>query len=320
MFSDLIVGYLFLGGAGGGFLLLLCALEYANTSRNFLARLAFPLGFFELAWLICAAVIATSIAFLVADLGVSDRFFLVITMPTASPLTVGAYSLTLAFGIALTFAYLSHTSEGYASTIPVQKLKGVPRMLGRSNRFVYGMYILEALGSIAGIIIMLYTGLMLSAMPSVVAWGTPLVPCLFVLSSLSCGIALIFIAAAFTESRQTFFQSLARFTTFDTILIVLEALCLAAYIAWCFYGSYTREAGDALLKGALAPWMWGTLALCGLCAPVFLERLITRQNYRNQLLWIAGGILVGGFALRYCIVALAVLDPSIVYSVALPAA
>lgn len=316
MFSELIIGYLFLGGAGAGFLVLLCILEYANSSRDYLTRLAFPHDFFERAWLLCGGVLVLAVLLLVADLGITDRAFYVLAYPTASPLTVGAYALACSLLVAGVFCVLAYTSESYAAIIPAQRIKGAPRSQGWPIGLSYAMRALELFGILAGCIVMVYTGLLLSSLPSVLAWATPLVPVLFVLSSLSCGIALVFFTAAFTESRHTFLQTLRRFANFDTALIAVEIVALAAYIVWCLYGVATRDAAHALLTGSLAPWLWGVLIVAGLCAPVVLERLLTRQNYRTQLMWVAGGILAGGFALRYCIVGLAAFDPSVMYNVA----
>ena len=67
-------------------------------------------------------------------------------------------------------------------------------------------------------------------------------------------------------------------------------------------GVYDEFDREAYLRGELAPVFWGVLAVCGLAVPLVLERFLTHGNSRTQLLWIAALLLVGGFALRWCIV------------------
>ena len=88
----------------------------------------------------------------------------------------------------------------------------------------------------------------------------------------------------------------------DGGIVVVEAGCLAAFVLLAFAGEETAAAARALAFGELAPVFWGVLAVCGLAVPLVLERFLTHGNSRTQLLWIAALLLVGGFALRWCIV------------------
>ena len=44
------------------------------------------------------------------------------------------------------------------------------------------------------------------------------------------------------------------------------------------------------------------LAAAGQAGPFAMERLLTHNNHHSQLLWIAGFVLAGGCALRFCLV------------------
>ena len=136
----------------------------------------------------------------------------------------------------------------------------------------------------------------------VLLWRTPLVPVLFVLSSASCGIATAFLAASFVETRHPYRGPLVWLARIDGGIVVVEAGCLAAFVLLAFAGEETAAAARALAFGELAPVFWGVLAVCGLAVPLVLERFLTHGNSRTQLLWIAALLLVGGFALRWCIV------------------
>ena len=134
-------------------------------------------------------------------------------------------------------------------------------------------------------------------------WQTPLLPAVFVLSSLSCGLALALGVAAFVEARRPFMRPLAAWLArADGALIVLEAACLAADPRVGLCGRARAPAAAALATGDLAPVFWGGVAAAGLVAPFVMERLLTHGNHRSQLLWIAAFVLVGGLALRFCLV------------------
>ena len=137
---------------------------------------------------------------------------------------------------------------------------------------------------------------------AVLFWQTMLLPALFALSSLSCGVACAFLGAAFVETRRPITRPLARLALVDGVLVVLEALVMAGYLAWAFAGEGTALAAQALVAGDLRWAFWGGAVLCGLAVPFALERCLTHGNSRTQLLWIAAALLAGGFALRFCLV------------------
>lgn len=79
IFSTLIVAYLFLGGTGGGALVVLSLLEIANVPSIALRRWLLPSEFFARAWLACVVVLGLSVVCLLADVGRIDRAFLLFT-------------------------------------------------------------------------------------------------------------------------------------------------------------------------------------------------------------------------------------------------
>lgn len=161
---------------------------------------------------------------------------------------------------------------------------------------------LAAAGALSAAVTATYTGALLQSLASVLLWRTSLVPVLFVLSSASCGIATAFLAASFVETRHPYRGPLVWLARIDGGIVVVEAGCLSAFVLLAFAGEETAAAARALAFGELAPVFWGVLAVCGLAVPLVLERFLTHGNSRTQLLWIAALLLVGGFALRWCIV------------------
>lgn len=280
MFNALTIGYLFLGGTGAGALAVLCVLECARALRW--RALAMPEEFFARGWPVCTVTLATGILCLLADLGRPDRLLHLLTSPEPSAMAVGSFALAAALVLSAAF-----------SAFALFDTVRLPRV---------AVVCLAAAGVAAAGATAAYTGVLLESLASVLLWRTPLVPALFVLSSASCGIAVAFLAASFVETRHPYRGPLVWLARVDGGIVLVEAGCLAVFLLLAFAGEGTVAAARALVLGELAPVFWGVLAVCGLAVPLVLERFLTHGNSRTQLLWIAALLLVGGFALRWCIV------------------
>ncbi|WP_080799176.1 NrfD/PsrC family molybdoenzyme membrane anchor subunit [Arabiibacter massiliensis] len=286
MFDSLITCYLFLGGAGGGALAILAVLEAVRAAWP--RRTGLPDELFQRAWPLCAVTLGAGIVCLAADLGRFDRVLAFVVTPRPTPLVVGAYALAVALVCALAFSGLA--------------------LLDNARPPRWARLALAALGLAAGLVTAAYTGVLLQGLASVLFWQTPLLPVVFTLSSLSCGVALALLAAAFVEARRPFVRPLSRLVRADGALIALEAACLAGYLALAAMDGGTAPAAFALLAGELAAPFWGGVAVAGLAVPFAMERLLTHGNHRSQLLWIAAFVLAGGFALRLCFVQAGLFD------------
>ena len=170
IFDSLIVAYLFLGSTGGGALTVLSLLEALNSPRLAACRWLLPTEFFARAWAACAIVLGLSVVCLLADLGRIDRAFFLFAASTPSAIAVGAWSLAVACALSTVFAC--------ANMLEMWDL--------REKLAVPG----GVLGVLIGVVVVAYTGILLAGLPSVDAWQTPLIPALFVLSGISCGVAL----------------------------------------------------------------------------------------------------------------------------------
>ena len=233
-------------------------------------------------WPVCTVTLATGILCLLADLGRPDRLLHLLTSPEPSAMAVGSFALAAALALAAAF-----------SAFALFDTVRLPRV---------AVVCLAAAGVAAAGATAAYTGVLLESLASVLLWRTPLVPALFVLSSASCGIAVAFLAASFVETRHPYRGPLVWLARVDGGIVLVEAGCLAVFLLLAFAGEGTVAAARALVLGELAPVFWGVLAVCGLAVPLVLERFLTHGNSRTQLLWIAALLLVGGFALRWCIV------------------
>ena len=155
---------------------------------------------------------------------------------------------------------------------------------------------------------------LLASMVSVMAWHSALVPVIFSLSSLSCGLALILLAAAFTESRRPQVRPFSWLLSADGAIIACEALSLAAFVVLLGFDERSVMAQQALMRGDLAIAFWCGVVGVGLALPWFLERVVTYSSHHFQMIWIAAAILVGGFLVRWCVVLLAAYDPAQEYA------
>ncbi|QKF07832.1 polysulfide reductase NrfD [Berryella wangjianweii] len=322
MFSDLIVGYLFIGGCAMGFAFILGLLELANFDRRFgvarsrcdaligtsfqpsrssrisLTRASIQsvrsLGdrFFSFAWTLCVLALSLAIVMLMCDLGRPDRLLEIIVSTQISAISVGAWSLVLVLVASAALALGSFALiDGRAFD-------------GRLAIALMGLSV------VAGMVGFLYTGVLLMEIPSVLAWRTSLIPFVFALSSLSGGIALALVAAAFTESRQNSRSAYSLLMRIDSVVIVAEAIVLMVYLAFYLKSPETQGAFDLLLCGGMAALFWMGLVFAGLVLPLFLEVFQAYVPDSRHLLIVATLVLVGACCLRICIVSVAETDPT----------
>ena len=94
------------------------------------------------------------------------------------------------------------------------------------------------------------------------------------LSSLSCGLALILGSIAFVETRAPLAELISRLIHCDSIIIVLEAIALIIFTVLCFHDPQSIPAIDALIAGELAPAFWIGLIGVGLIIPFVMEQLM----------------------------------------------
>lgn len=309
MFGTEIVCYLFLGGAGAGACFVLAVMGLLVPRERLGVRQVDGLdGHVRTALLVprvyralftppfvCAVLALTlGMAFLLADLGRSDRILLLLTQPSLSHIVVGAYALVISVVLASVLALA---------------WGGVFRRM--SPHVFVALQVLMLAGAA---VVMAYTGLLLQSMRAVALWHSPWLPALFVLSSLSCGFALVVGAAQFSEAAGAFASVLSRSALADAGVIVAEALAAVALLATV---AHAAQAGGAngttvaaaesvrqLACGVQAPLFWGGFVTLGLAIPLCIEvaGAMLHRLPSVAILGLAASVLVGGFALRWCIV------------------
>ena len=333
MFSELAIAYLFFGGTGAGACVVLGLLECTNIGRYGVrpapsipglgavapdlsasglgapasvspaSRLSTPAGerraggsfavpheLMARGWPLGLLFLAAGALCLMADLGRPERMIALWIAPRPTVVTLGAWALLLTLLAATFFAVAAN---------------------GDCSRMAPGLVLVAAaVAVIAGAVTTAYTGVLLGSLPSVVAFASPLVPVLFCLSSLSCGVAVVFAASSFVNSRSSFGGALRRLARIDGALIGAEGLALALYTAHLFAQPATLAGARALVQGEMAVLFWVVLVAGGLVAPLILERRYPAGDRQVKGLWIAFCVLLGGVALRLCVTDLAAFDLS----------
>lgn len=195
---------------------------------------------------------------------------------------------------------------------------------------------LGVLLAVVSFVTMAYTGLLLSSMASVPLWHSLWLPVMFVLSSLSCGIALVLASAILGRSACAFASVLRMLVRIDGLIIVVEALVLAAWlVAVCAAaGAGSADANatstDAaalasvrlLLAGPDALAFWVGLVAVGLVVPLAIDAIAScaLSSPRASLATLSGqtaflasatGVLVGGACLRATIVSAALVPAAV---------
>lgn len=293
MFGELVVCYLFLGGAGAGACLVLSImgvlvprdLFLKSFERSIIAsweyRKLFGFGF---AFALVAFV--AGILCLFADLGRADRVLLLLSSPRAVHITIGAY--------ALIFCVLGATLQALIWT----------RMMQGVN--VFFLRLLCVLTAVLSLIVMAYTGLLLQSLRSVPLWHNIWLPMLFILSSLSCGMGLVMGASLLAGLGSVFGSVLRRVAFFDGLVIALEGLSAVAFLLTTFSSASETVvlSGRELVLGSNLGLFWAGFVLLGLVVPLALDyQLYSRHPIRPSLgVTSAVCVLAGGFMMRYCLV------------------
>lgn len=303
MFSNLVVLYLFLGGGGAGAVAVCCVADLALMRQPFGFSAKYVSGpsagaglrTVDLGFLAGFLMLAFAVVCLMADLGRLDRAVSLFLSPHPTGLTVGAFSLAalLVLAAALTLVRFLY-------------LPDVPQAAVR---------IAEAVSVAVALVIMAYTGVLLQGLAGVAFWRTPLLPALFVLSSLSCGAAVVCATAPFAGVGDAVQRRLlAALARFDAVVVLLEAASAFALLWWAAGSENPSVQGslETLTSGDAALCWWGGFALCGLVVPLLVEGATALRSgrrcegaadgMRRALAVTAAFVLLGALCMRYAIV------------------
>ena len=163
------------------------------------------------------------------------------------------------------------------------------------------------LGSIGGLGVAVYTGILLWSAHSIPLWNTPWIPTLFTISALDAGVSVVLaiLLAEKDELAQVFKK---RLSAALIVLIILEACTLAALLMMHMNGNTSQAlAANTILHGDLHLQFWGLIICVGLIVPFILTVIDFMGLIKNEqlahFLHIVAIVcaLIGGFTLRFVI-------------------
>ncbi len=268
-----IASYLFLGGLGGGMIVVAG-----------LADLLFGSGeLFSLGNLVAGIAIAVGSALLIFELGRPFQFWRVLSRQKAI-MTVGAWMLSLA--IVTSFAYFSF----WPDFSPWRQLVGLRHLTAGIN-------------IVLGVGVCIYTGILLGSLRARAFWNTPLLPILFFVSGISTGVAAQSLLAGSWPCHVTagdLGAVHAILRSCDLALLIFELILVFVYIGMMRFssGPVTGRIAAQWLTGRMRWPFWGALVSLGLVLPGVLYGLSSG----------AGGepapylVLIGGVVLRFLVV------------------
>jgi len=308
-----VIGYLFLAGVGAGALTVSASVllrgggggfagQHYNIARYgaFAAPLPLMLG--------CL--------FLIFELGSFDagnwfRWINLYKTINLSPMSIGTWLLTVFIGVSVLYAYTF-----------------LPNTPGLGDKSKGGLRTFLAWISVPlGLATAVYTGVLLGAMPARPFWNSPILAMLFLVSSLSTGVAIILLVKALFPERTKdeprgpmvaeYFkkrdQSAYILTASDLMLIGFELLVIFLFIMYAHLtvGAVKESIAVILFGGNLSLMFWFGVVVVGLLAPALIElyyvipKLLAHQPFQVPVsveIIVPIAVLIGGFLLRYVVV------------------
>jgi formate-dependent nitrite reductase membrane component NrfD len=164
-------------------------------------------------------------------------------------------------------------------------------------------HFIGGLGAVFAFLTVVYTGLLLGYSQPIALWRTALLPVLFFVSAVSTGLMAILIIS---QSMGVAVAQLTVMEYIDAAILVFEIFILAVFLYNAYRTLESRPSAERILKGAVAPYFWFGVVLCGLAIPLILELM-----GRHGALLTIGALLglFGGLCLRFTVLAGGIFSP-----------
>ena len=290
--------YLFLGGMGAGAFVVAALLYFLDRQSN---RKTICIA----SWAATACLVA-GLLLLLSELTNPLRGMLLWQSFSngTSWMTFGAW---VVFAAVIVFGLMAVLSTEQWVKPVSKKWKGYPKARNRMRS------VLAVVGIALGLCVAMYTGILLMSVPGVPLWNTLLLPCLFTVSALDPGAALVEIVAVAPKRAVLSNKTHRLLEASVVVLVVLEVAVLAAFLATMQGSDLTTATGATaaasvrlLAQGMLAPFFWLLVGACGLGIPLAMAIAgmvlrKRRKSGRTVMLVGAAGALVGGCALRFLV-------------------
>lgn len=206
-----------------------------------------------------------------------------------SPMSWGSWILLLVYPVLLANMLL-HLPEWLSRRLPflqtwsekMRALPGIRPLLGRANL-------------VLGIMLGIYTGILLSALGARPLWSSAILGPLFLVSGLSTASALVHMIARDREESEMLARADNLFLGIELILIVLF------FIGLLSSSEVQIKAAMLLLTGPFAAAFWVLVILLGIVVPLFLQNLSVTHRIKHSAV-VPLLVIAGGLALRFIMV------------------
>jgi len=243
--------YLFLGGMSGG-LMSMSAINYIRSKKG-------PVDS-SCSWqipVLTPILLTIGLIFLNLDLERPfNAFWFYLAFKPVSPMSWGAWLVFIIYPLMILYALAA------LPKVIKEKISS-PGLRKAADMFQPYLSKLAKANFLAGILLAIYTGILLSSLVARPLWNSAILPVLFLCSGMSAGAAVMIMVAKSKETKLFF-------TKVDIWLIIAELIILLLF----FYGHYT---GDAAHRQAIMPFYSSShefslyflsIVIIGVCLPL----------------------------------------------------
>ena len=272
----LVISYLFLGGAGAGLFLISLYMDHAWAG------------------LLGLLVLVLGTLLLLLDLGRPERFWRAFFRPWSSWISRGCFFITfMVFFGALQIA---------------------PQVVGLGFLWESGSAlgsVIKAVSVAAAVLVMIYTGFVLSPSPAIPFWNSALFPVIFFVYSLLAGIDILILASPFLPGAPLDLVSLERlqiYLALACLLLVLSHLSVMSSSAVA-----ARESIRLLTRGRWGLLFLGGVIVAGLVVPLALSWAVLWKSQAQAVfaftVILALLRLFGDYLFRFLVIRVGLYDP-----------
>jgi len=310
--NALIVFYLFMAGVSAGAFFVSGLATYLGGERY--KRIS-RIGALLAPWPVMLGLMS-----LIFDLTKPLEFWwLFLTVQYTSPMSIGAWLLTLFTVIALVYflLWIPRPWRDLLRVPPRRQELFKPKTWRALDQAQINTArrVVAAVGAPISIGVGMYTGVLLGAVPARPLWNTPMVAQLFLVSAISTGAAAVLLIAALRRPKagRDYLHEERRFlVSLDVMLILVEIFIILPFFLHQALSTWSSSSSlRILLGGPYTLLFWLVFALFGLLIPLAIEGfelfpvIWREQAVRYSRLWAglaAALVLIGGAVLRYVIV------------------
>ncbi|MFA0568991.1 cytochrome c nitrite reductase subunit NrfD [Vibrio gallaecicus] len=146
---------------------------------------------------------------------------------------------------------------------------------------------LELFLAFLALLLAVYTGFLLSALPTFPMLNNPVLPILFLFSSLSSGAAACLLVGILVFKESPLSASVSWVHSFERPVVMFELFVLVAFFTGLIFagGQSEQAAWNAISGGFWASWFWWGVIVVGMLLPLLMNAL-TPKSIRHGALYI----------------------------------